>query len=203
DDTFLVRQGPDFYGAGTFWQIGFRGGFRFDTRNRSVAATQGVVFDGGGTLWPSWMSVDATFGEVHGELATYLTAGPTLALRVGGQRVFGTFPFLDAAYLGGASTVRGFNENRFAGHASLFGNAELRFRLARTRVIFPGGIGVLALGDVGRVYSDADTPGENTLHTAFGGGLWYSVLNPANTLALAIARSDERTGLYITAGFMF
>lgn len=203
EDTFLVRQGPDFYGAGTFWQLGFRGGFRFDTRDRPVAASRGLVFEGGGTLWPSWMSVDETYGELHGLVAAYFTAGPTLALRAGGQRVFGTFPFLDAAYVGGSSTLRGFAEHRFAGHASLFGNAELRFRLARTRIIFPGGIGVLAIGDLGRVFSDGDTPGEKTWHGAYGGGLWYSVLDPMNTLSLSIVTSKERTGLYVNAGFAF
>ena len=145
----------------------------------------------GGTVWGPIMDVTETFAEVHGEASAYLTAGPTLALRAGGQKVFGTFPFQDAAYLGGASTLRAFAEQRFAGDATLYGNAELRFRLARLRIIFPGNIGLFALGDAGRVFSDLDTPGQNTWHAAYGGGVWLSLLGPENALSVAIAQSDE------------
>ena len=118
--------------------------------------------------------------------------------------MFGTFPFQDAAYLGGASTLRGFAEKRFAGDAAIYGNAEFRFRLTRLRIIFPGDLGLFALGDAGRVYSDFDIPGRNTLHTAFGGGVWLSLLAPENALSVAIARSDERrTGVYVRMGFLF
>jgi outer membrane protein assembly factor BamA len=126
-----------------------------------------------------------------------------LALRVGGKKVFGTFPFHDAAYLGGNTTLRGFAEQRFAGHAAVYGNAEFRFRAKRLRIIFPGNIGFFGLADVGRVFSDLDTPGENTWHAAYGGGMWLSLLGDLNTISLAIARSEERTGLYIRSGFHF
>jgi hypothetical protein len=57
------------------------------------------------------------------------------------------------------------------------------------------------LGDVGRVYLDGETSDE--WHSAFGGGLWFAYLNRRNTLSVAVANSDERTGLYVRAGFMF
>jgi hypothetical protein len=40
-------------------------------------------------------------------------------------------------------------------------------------------------------------------HTAFGGGLWLGFLSRANTVSAAIAASQERTRLYIQAGFGF
>lgn len=196
--TLLVSLGTGLYGAGTFGQLGLGGSFRFDTRDRKVASTKGIVVTGGGTLWGPFVDVTDTFAEVHGEASVYLTAGPTLALRAGGRKVFGTFPFQDAAYLGGASTLRGFAEHRFAGDAAIYGNAEFRFRVTRLRIIFPGDLGLFALGDVGRVY-----PGGNTLHTAFGGGVWLSLLAPENTLSVAIATSDERTSVYVQSGFLF
>lgn len=202
-NTFLIAQGPNFYGIGTFEQIGVQGDFRIDTRNRPVAATEGVLISGGGSFFGSFFDVRDAYGEIHGEAATYLTPGPTLALRVGGKKVFGTFPFHDAAYLGGNTTLRGFAEQRFAGDAAVYGNAEFRFRMSRLRIIFPGNIGLFALADVGRVFSDFDIPGENTWHTAFGGGLWLSLLGDLNTMSVAIARSDERTGVYVRTGFHF
>jgi hypothetical protein len=75
--------------------------------------------------------------------------------------------------------------------------------MSRLRIIFPGNIGLFALADVGRVFSDFDLPGENTWHTAFGGGLWLSLLGDLNTMSVAIARSDERTGVYVRTGFHF
>ncbi len=142
---------------------------------------------------------------MHGEVATYLTAPmplqPTLALRVGGKKVWGTFPFHEAAFIGGESTVRGFHEQRFAGDASLYGNAELRLFLSKFFVLLPGEFGVFGLGDVGRVYLDGET--SDKWHRAFGGGIWFAYLNRRNTLSVAIADSDERTGVYVRAGFMF
>ena len=50
---------------------------------------------------------------------------PTLALHLGGKRVWGRFPFQEAAYIGDGSTVRLGRANRYGGEASLYGCAEL------------------------------------------------------------------------------
>ncbi len=204
DPTFLQSLGTAFYGTGTFAQVGAQGGVRLDFRDRAVASTKGVVFSVAGSVYGPWIDVtEKTFGEVHGEVSAYATAWATLALRGAAKKVFGTFPFQEAAYLGGNSTLRGFREQRFAGDASLLGSAELRFPLAKVRIIFPGNFGIHGLVDVGRVFSDFDIPGENTWHSAFGGGFWISVLDPANVFSVSIARSDERTGVYVRTGFHF
>jgi hypothetical protein len=75
--------------------------------------------------------------------------------------------------------------------------------MSRLRIIFPGNIGLFALADIGRVFYDLDPPGANTWHAAFGGGLWLSLLGDLNTMSVAIARSDERTGVYVRTGFHF
>ncbi|MFB3112429.1 MAG: BamA/TamA family outer membrane protein, partial [Gemmatimonadales bacterium] len=158
--TFLQSLGPDFYGTGTFAQVGAQGGVRLDFRDRAVASTKGLVLSAGGSVYGPWIDVtEGTFGEVHGEVAAYATAWATLALRGAAKKVFGTFPFQEAAYLGGNSTLRGFAEQRFAGDASLLGSAELRFPLTKVRIIFPGSLGLHGLVDVGRVFSDFDIPG--------------------------------------------
>ena len=202
EPTFLQSRGKDFYGTGTFGQIGAQGGVRLDFRDRAVASTKGVVFSVGGSVYGPWIDVTETFGEVHGEVSAYATAWATLALRGAAKKVFGRFPFQEAAYLGGNSTLRGFREQRFAGDASLLGSAELRIPVTKVRIIFPGNFGIHGLVDVGRVFSDFDIPGENTWHSAFGGGLWISVLDPANVLSVSIAHS-ERTGVYVRTGFHF
>jgi hypothetical protein len=201
-DRYLATVNP--YGIGKFGELGFRGLLRFDTRNRRVAATRGVVFELGGVVHPPWWSVTQTFGEAHALAETYLTARgvplrPTLSFRAGAKRVWGLYPFFDAAYIGGVSTVRLGAEDRFAGDASAYGSAELRVSLFHATVGLPAEFGLFGLADVGRVFVEGET--SNRWHDAFGGGIWMAVINRANTLSAALASSEERTKLYIRAGF--
>jgi hypothetical protein len=193
------------YGVGSFGEVGGAAQLDWDTRNGDVA-TRGVHLLGGGSVYPGLWDVTRTFGEVHAEASTYLTPGralsPTLALRAGGKKVFGdSIPFFESAFVGGASTVRGLREERFAGDASLYGNAELRVRLGRFFAVLPGDYGVFGLADVGRVFLDGES--SDVWHTGFGGGFWFAFLEPANAVTLALARGDGRTAFYLRAGFAF
>ena len=126
---------------------------------------------------------------------------PTLALRVAGRKLWGTYPFYEAAFVGGDSTVRGFVEHRFVGDAAVFGNLELRLSLARVFILVPTQLGVFGLGDAGRVYFSGQT--SDRWHAAAGGGVWLSFLSPANTVSVAAAHSVEGTRWYVKAGFAF
>jgi hemolysin activation/secretion protein len=155
-------------------------------------------------VYPEVWDVEDTFGEVHGELSTYLTADalplhPTLALRAAGKKVFGDFPFFEAAFVGGASTVRGLREQRYAGDAAVYGNAELRLALGRVVLLLPTEVGIFGLADAGRVFLEGESSSE--IHTGFGGGLSLSFLTPANTLTFAFVRGEDRNGFYLRAGF--
>lgn len=191
-------------GAGSFGQIGGVAGLEWDTRD-GTAATRGVHILAGGSLYPAVWDVTGTFGELHGEAATYLTPrtsfGPTLALRAGGKRVWGDFPFFESAFVGGASTVRGLREQRYAGDAALYGNAELRVRLGRFFVVLPGDYGIFGMADVGRVYLEGES--SDTWHTGVGGGIWFAFLEPGNTITVSLVRGDERTAFYLRAGFAY
>jgi hypothetical protein len=193
------------YGVGSFGEVGGGAQLDWDTRDGSVA-TRGVHLVGGGSVYPGVWDVTRTFGEVHAEASTYLTPGhalsPTLALRAGGKKVFGdSIPFFESAFVGGASTVRGLREQRFAGDASLYGNAELRLRLGRFFAVLPGDFGVFGLADAGRVFLDGES--SDVWHTGFGGGFWFAFLEPANAVTLALARGDGRTAFYLRAGFAY
>lgn len=202
--TTLIREVRP-YGSGSFGELGVQGSLTLDSRDTAAAATKGVLLSAGGGLYPAIWDVASTFGEVHGHAATYLTAPlplrPTLALRVGGQRVWGTYPFQEAASIGGGSTVRGLYSDRYLGDASAYGNAELRVRLTSFDILAPGEMGVLGLGDAGRVWVAGES--SDRWHTAFGGGLWFAYLDRRNTVSVAAAHGEGRTALYLRTGFMF
>ena len=193
------------YGVGSFGEVGGAAGVEWDTRN-GPAATRGFHLLAAGAAYPAVWDVTETFGEVHGEASTYLTPphssfGPTLALRAGGKKVWGRFPFFESAFVGGASTVRGLREDRFAGDAALYGSAELRGRLGRFFVVLPGDFGVFGLADAGRVFLDGES--SDVWHTGVGGGFWFAFLERAYTISVAVARGDHRTALYLRSGFAY
>jgi hypothetical protein len=177
-----------------------------DLRPRGTASVTGIALGVGAYVFPPAWDVDSLFVDLRGEAVAYLGSEtlplrPVLALRAGGKVVLGHYPFHEAAFIGDLRTVRLGRQNRYGGDASLYGNAELRIRLARTTVIVPTDIGVLGLADAGRVFVAGES--SSTWHTAFGGGLWLALLDPRNVLSLAVARGPEFTGVYFGLGFAY
>jgi len=201
--TYLAATEP--YGSGRFGQAGLRTVVELDGRDRTGTPSRGYVIQGGGTYFPEFMDVDrGEFGEVHGQIATYLSPGgsnPTLALRAYGKKVWGTFPFAEAAFLGGSKSLRGLREQRYAGHAAVLGSAELRVFLARLLFIVPTDVGVFGLTDAGRVFAKGETSQE--WHASYGGGVWLAPLMRSSTLQLSVARAESRTAFYMGIGFAF
>jgi hypothetical protein len=202
-DRFLAVARP--YGVGDFGEVGAGASLRWDTRNRARAATRGATVYAEGNYYPSVWSVQSPFGEVHGEAAAFFSAPvvlqPTLALRVGGKQVWGTYPFHEAAFIGGPGNLRGLRIQRYAGDACAWGNAELRLRLFGLKLLVPEEVGVFALTDAGRVFLDGED--SRRWHMGVGGGLWMSFLGRENTVSVAAAHSEGRTRLYVGAGFGF
>jgi hemolysin activation/secretion protein len=200
-ETLLGTQQP--YGYRNFGQIGLRLGLSWDTRDPSKANTSGFRADAEGFAYPKALSADSTFTGFEGRAAAYVSLAKPLilALSVGGKKIFGTFPYTEAAYIGGNSSLRGYHKNRFAGDASLYGQAELRLVLGKAILIIPGEYGLFGLADVGRVYIDGES--SNKWHPAYGGGIFFSVLDLATVFSLSVATSEEWTAVYFKAGFAF
>src|SRR5207248_11445732 len=139
---------------------------------RPRATPGGTTFGCGGSYYPRALDLTSPFGEGHAEASSYLTARiplrPTLAVRVAGRKVWATYPYYEAAYIGGDSTVRGFVEHRFAGDAAGFGNGELRLSPPRVFVLVPGQPGIFGPGHAGRGYVSGPT--SDRLPAAAGGG---------------------------------
>jgi len=225
EGRFITLARP--YGSGSFGQAGFGARLTLDTRDdpaalsiggapppvppgdavgSSVAAARrGFRVEVGATVFPKLWDVETAYAEVHGEASAHVTAPialePTLAVRAGGKSVSSGAPYFDAAFVGGADTVRGLPEQRFAGRSSLYASAELRLFLTRFFLLLPGELGVFGLTDTGRVFASGESSGR--WHSSVGGGLWFAFLSRASTVTIAVARSEERTGVYARAGFGF
>ena len=207
EGKFIATYETPLYGTETFGQVGARGELVFDTRDHPDHARRGVRVRLSGELYPKLWDVESTFGHISGEASTYLTANipasPTLALRVGGKTVRGTYPFHEAAAIGGSKNLRGFRKFRFAGDSAVFGNGELRFRLTPIKFLIPGDLGAFAAADVGRVFYGDDPGNADNWHIGRGGGLWVSFAERRATLSLAMMDSKDKTELYLFVGFMF
>ncbi|NOR52886.1 MAG: BamA/TamA family outer membrane protein [Candidatus Aminicenantes bacterium] len=191
------------YGVESFGQLGLRLGFRYNTCDPNKAGSPGVRIQAEGFLYPEVWDAESAFGGFSGSAAAYLPATDRiiLAVRIGGKKVFGSYPFHEAAYIGGKSSVRGFRRERFAGDASIYGNVELRVTLGKALFILPGEYGVFGLTDVGRVYFKGES--SKKWHSAVGGGIFFSIFDYSTVFSLAIARCEEKTSVYLKGGFSF
>src|SRR5688572_9670757 len=219
DPTLLAEEAP--YGSGFFGSLRFKATVEADSRRQTNAnimdlasggpnreeADQlpgyGIRFRGSTFVAPPGLDVNSTYGGIDGTVSGYLGSQDVqLALRVGGARLFGTFPYFDAASIGG-STNRGFRTDRFAGKSSAYGSAELRTYLtgAKYQSIFPVRFGLVGFFDIGRVW----LPGEDSRkwHPSGGGGVLLKAVGTPIVLRIAAAHSSESTLFYVGSGFRF
>ncbi|MEO8199550.1 MAG: BamA/TamA family outer membrane protein [Gemmatimonadota bacterium] len=202
-NRFISNARP--YGSGEFAEAGIKLALRYDVRDEPTHPRSGLLADLSTTYFPEMGDVGSAFGVVQGSTAAYLTfplpLHPILAVRVGAKRVFGSFPYFEAAFLGGGTSVRNIAFERFAGDAAVNGTVELRVPLANFSFILPLDAGVFALADAGRVYQDRASPGG--WHSAFGGGFWIGLLDPSTALSFAFTNGEERTGAFVKLGLNF
>ena len=154
--------------------------------------------------YPGMFDAQTAYEKVAGVAAAYFTAPfltrPELAVRAGGEKLFGDFPYFDAAFIGGSRSLRTEHRQRFAGDASLFGTTELRVPLVKFPLILPLNVGAIGFVDMARVYVDGDSPGG--WHQGSGAGFWISVVRPE--LGITVMRTnnpDRRIQTHL--GFVF
>ena len=157
-----------------------------------------------GAAYPGMFDTETAYEKIAGVVAAYITAPvltrPELALRAGGEKLFGDFPYFDAAFIGGSRSLRTEHRQRFAGDASLYGTAELRVPLARFPLILPLNVGAIGFVDMARVYVDGESPGG--WHQGTGAGFWISVVRPE--LGLTVMRTNNPDRRILTSlGFAF
>jgi outer membrane protein assembly factor BamA len=201
----LLADSLGLYGAGKFRQLNFNIGIEIDTRDRKVASTRGLYAALDVAHYPDILDLNDRYTRYSGEMRFYLSdtllTDFTLAFRFGGQRLYGTFPFFESAFLGGKSSLRGFRNYRFAGDAAVYGSADLRFYLKRIWLIFPADFGLFTFTDAGRVWIDGESPGD--WHTDTGVGIWLAPVRRDFTISIGAGFSNEATQVIAGLGFAF
>ena len=200
--NFVAERRP--YGSGTLSQVGLQASLDLDGRDHETWPTKGYHLTAGGAYYPGLIDLASPVVEAKGEVATYVSpdgGNPTLAIRVGGEHLWGTFPYYEAALLGGSPNVRGLSEQRFAGRSSAYGSAELRAKLGLLSFFFPAEFGVFGFGDLGRVFQDDLS--SDRWHTSYGAGLWIAPVTRTTTVQVSMAKSERRAALYFGLGFGF
>lgn len=168
------------YGFAEFGQAGVRLRLHFDNRMHPDTLKPRFQVNLLGDAYPGIWDATKAYEFVDAWAATYFTfpffTKPVLALRGGGKKIWGPFPYFDAAFLGGSETIRTQERQTFAGDASVYGTAELRVPIAKFPFLVPIDLGALGFMDAGRVYVNGDSPGG--WHSAAGAGLWAGYVNP-------------------------
>ena len=162
----------------------------------------GVDVRAGGFFVPEAWDATSSYGGVEGTVAAYLGSPRAhVAVRVGGRHLWGTYPWFEAAAVGGLNN-RGFVSRRFIGDSSLFAGVSLRGWLGRVRFpIVPMRLGLVAFGDVGRVWFGEEV--SDTWHASAGGGLLLQPLAAPVTLHAVVGHSKESTLFYFGFGYPF
>jgi hypothetical protein len=202
---FIAQQRP--YGFSRFGQAGLQLKAHLDSRYVSDTLKPRVVLNVVGAGYPALWSVgqpSKAYESVDAWATAFFTLPvpklPVLAFRAGGKKLWGSFPYFDAAFLGGSETFRTEERQRYAGDASVYGTTELRVPIAKFPLILPLDVGLLGFADVGRVYLNGQSLGG--WHSAEGGGFWVGYLNPGTNVNVMFTNSKAHK-VTTSLGFAF
>ncbi|MBC7866857.1 MAG: metallophosphoesterase, partial [Gloeobacteraceae cyanobacterium ES-bin-316] len=123
-------------------------------------------------------------------------------LRFGGGRIFNDkTEYFQALNLGVNNYLRGYFKNRFSGSGMLYGSAELRYRLFKSKsAILPGDVGLMGFFDIGKVW--VNNLESKKWHNSVGGGVYFVPFNLI-MLSASLAVSEESRLFNFTVGTKF
>jgi outer membrane protein assembly factor BamA len=212
--SMLAQLNPVGIEGGTTSQLLF--GVLWDSRDSELDPTTGGVEElsvraSGYSTGSKYQYAGITLSERR---FVRLSSRVVFAQRLTLDMLFGEVPFFEWCATGGISTpegvggmssVRGIERNRFAGNIKVFSNSELRVRAAELRAFgHPVRLGAAAFFDVGRVWHPGVADGAwHRWHPGVGVGL--RLARRAAVVRMDYALSTETGGqrLYLNFGQMF
>lgn len=224
------------------WITGIKGGISYDSRDQRACPMNGIWAETGIEVVPEFLGAESSFGKFYLTWRQYFTLKEndlSFAYRLGFQQtLFGEVPFyyqgqvivseLRGALsegLGGSKTIRGLLRNRVVGDGFAYGNAELRWKMLRFKLINQNWyLGTNYFFDAGMVTSliDVDVTdledylegnaddyyigGKDKLHMAAGLGLKV-VMNEnfiiSADIGKALKEQDGSMEFYIGLNYLF
>ncbi|HLL02684.1 MAG TPA: BamA/TamA family outer membrane protein [Myxococcaceae bacterium] len=212
--SMLAQLEPVGIDGGTTGQV--LAGALWDTRDHETDPTTGGVEEVALRLSSGATISDYRYMGVTLSERRYfrLSSRVTFAQRLSLDMLFGEVPFFEWSAaggvlytegVGGMSSVRGVERNRFAGNIKVFSNSELRVHALEKRILGqPMKLGVTGFLDVGRVWHPGVQDGPwHQWHPGVGAGLRVS--RRAAVIRVDWALSTETGGqrFYMNFGHMF
>ena len=202
-NRFLSTLKP--YGIGTFSQAGIQAGLLHVTAGAPKAARNQFMLDLTGAYYPAMLDVKTAFSEITARAGTVITLplplSPILLVRVGGRKLYGTFPFFESAFIGGNATLRSMRLERFAGDASLYATTELRIPLVKFSLMVPLEAGLVGIAEAGRVYVGGASPGG--WHSVQGGGFFVGRRDDTPSFMITMTNEPGHAGPNLRTGLSF
>ena len=189
---------------GTKFSTGFALGFDFDTRDNQNNPKAGIRLFSRLDWKAELTGQNRKFGALESSLSLYKTIFNdhlTFANRSGVQAVFGNPYFYQHAQIGGESSLRGFNSQRFTGKTAFYNNLDARLKLASfSSYLLPGTLGLIGFYDVGRVWMSHEQ--SDSWHMGAGGGFYFM---PGDLMVIqaTLGASKEAVLPYIRIGLSF
>jgi hypothetical protein len=205
NDTLLTDFRYGDYGIGTLNPLGIHLGLEFEGRENLNFPLNGYFLNFTGSIFPAVDNIPEPFYfsgfDVRGYITPEFISFATFALRAGGTKVWGKYPFFAGATIGGQDNVRGYNDKRFSGDAALFGQAELRLFITDLKLILKSRLGINLFVESGRVFTPNDS--SNKWHPSYGAGIWLDYFRSEFIPSAYVAFSPDRTTFALGLGMGF
>ncbi|MFH0736438.1 MAG: hypothetical protein V1773_18765 [bacterium] len=205
-NTEITRLIPDnMYGLGNFRMIKSTLNVKFDSRDNKNYTQSGLLFNMWGSYYPKVFENKDNFAKGEFDISFYqklpIFNNTILALRTGGAKIWGNYPFFEACFVGGKDNLRSYVLERFSGDASLYFQSELRIPISKVKIIIKGDLGLITFLETGRVFEY----GLNTdiWHPSYGGGVWLSFFKGDLNFVYNIGYSKEIIAHYFQTKFGF
>ena len=219
----------------------FKAGLVWDTRDNRPNPMKGIWTEAVVEASPNIFGAESSFVQlclIHRQYFTLVPKDLSFAYRLGYQTtVSGNVPFYYRSQMitsvltgdisegmGGAKTLRGALRNRVIGDGIVYGNAEMRWKFVRFKLINNNFyLGLNAFTDIGKVTKKVDVEsiiapissipqpdyfrwGAEKMHYSYGAGLRIAMNENfiiAMDYGLAAARQDGTTGFYMGLNYLF
>ncbi len=183
-------------------------GLTNDFRNSTTNATRGHMSSLTAEVAGSFLGGDTHFQKLWAEHRRYFPVRDgkdVIAVRLAGGTTFGDLPLFEAYSVGGANTLRGYEEDRYRGEHMLMGSVEYRHPVNDT-------LAVVGFVDVGSAFGGRfptvvpgfEVPAENSDFEAHAGvGVGMRVETPLGPLRLDFGWGEDGNQAHFSFGHAF